>query len=391
MNRGALMLAIAGCIGFGCLAPDIGKASSGYRVLYSFGGYDDGAFPTEGLTEFGGALYGTTSEEGPHGGGTVFRLDHGGAERVLYGFATYGVTGQSPAGRLVTFQSGLYGTTSWGGAYGDGVVFAINKSMKLRVIHSFGARGDCSRPATGLTLFDGVLYGTTTEGGATGGGCIFTISPSGAERIIYSFPPIDFYRKVNPSAIVAFDGALYGTTSAGGDYGYGTVFSIDANGTEKTLHSFGDNTDGRVPHGGLYVLNGLLYGATHEGGDLGYGTVFSIDTNGSERVLHSFGAGSDGKSPTGGLVAMNGMLYGTTSEGGGVSRGSCDFGCGILFSIDSSGVESVLHNFGAKLDGAIPSTGLIAADGILYGTTASGGTKTQHRKAGFGTVFAFTP
>jgi uncharacterized repeat protein (TIGR03803 family) len=72
-----------------------------------------------------GNLYGTTSYGGAQGGGTVFKLDAAGNERVLYSFKGY-PDGREPWGGLVRDPAGnLYGTTVYGGLYDQGTVFKI--------------------------------------------------------------------------------------------------------------------------------------------------------------------------------------------------------------------------------------------------------------------------
>ena len=94
----------------------------------------------------------------------------------------------------------------------------------------------------------------------------------------------------SPFGGVVRDGAgnLYGTTELGGTHGVGTVFKVDANGTEAVLHSFKGGTDGAYPFDGLVRdIAGNLYGTTEFGGTDGIGTVFKVDTSGSETVLQS--------------------------------------------------------------------------------------------------------
>ena len=72
-------------------------------------------------------------------------------------------------------------------------------------------------------------------------------------------------------------GTLYGTTAYGGAYGKGTVFSMSLTGTdEKVLHSFGHGSDGETPLAGLIYVKGALYGTTSAGGKDGDGTVFAL-------------------------------------------------------------------------------------------------------------------
>src|SRR2546423_1467974 len=112
--------------------------------------------------------------------------------------------------------------------------------------------------------------------------------------------------------------------------------------------------------------NGTLYGTTSAGGVAGQGTLFTINTNGGDyRILHSFtDAPSDGGDLRAALMeASDGVLYGTTSWGG-------PYGAGLLFKVSKNGSGySVLHNFtNAPGDGAKPfAAPLESSDGALYG------------------------
>src|SRR6266567_3159751 len=91
----------------------------------------------------------------------------------------------------------------------------------------------------------------------------------------------------NPSAgLILSNDVLYGTASAGGSSGAGTVFALNANGMGFTnLHSFTapandsfgfyTNIDGAYPLAGLLLSGGTLYGAANNGGTSGHGTVFA--------------------------------------------------------------------------------------------------------------------
>jgi len=183
---------------------------------------------------------------------------------------------------------------------------------------------------TGLIHVKSHLYGTT-QGGGAGGGVVFSLNrKTGAEEVLYSFcGQQNCLDGFNPRGLIDVDGTLYGTTLQGGSYncdqgqGCGTVFSLDpTTGAHTVLHSFGSGTDGTTPVAGLIHVNGALCGTTGAGGatgcgTLGCGTVFSIDPNtGAETVIYSFGAGTDGRGPEAGLTAVNGKFYGTTAEGG---------------------------------------------------------------------------
>ena len=247
------------------------------------------------------------------------------------------------------------------------------------VLYDFSGGVDGKYPYSRLMLVNGEVYGTTHEGGALGYGTIFKVNASGTETVLYSFAgsPDGAY----PYAGLLHDAAgnLYGTTKAGGVSGYGTVFKLDANGTESVLHSFGGGTDGASPYAGVIRdAVGNLYGTTSGGQpDSRYGTVFTIDSSGTETVLYGFTSTSDGGNP-GGILARDGAgnLYGTAGSGG--VRDS-----GLVFKLDTEGIESALYTFSGKNGDPIgPSSGLIRDDqGNFYGTSIAGGT---HRN---GTVY----
>jgi uncharacterized repeat protein (TIGR03803 family) len=165
-------------------------------------------------------------------------------------------------------------------------------------------------------------------------------------------------------------GNLYGTTNGGGASGAGVVFQIDPSGNETVLYNFTGGADGGFPFGGLIRDSaGNLYGTTNGGGASGAGVVFKVDRAGNETMLYSFTGGPDGGYPLWVVLARDsaGNLYGTTS-GGGAS------GNGVVFKLDPSGNETVLHSFTGGADGSSPFAGVVlGSNGNLYGTTPFGG------------------
>ncbi|MBV9102666.1 MAG: hypothetical protein JO060_03690 [Candidatus Eremiobacteraeota bacterium] len=186
--------------------------------------------------------------------------------------------------------------------------------------------------------------------------------------------------------IVARNGAIYGTTSLGGAYNYGTIFELLPSGQEKLLHTYTGGADGGGPQSGLVADGkGNLYGTTLFDGPRGYGTLFKIAPNGTETVLHGFAAGNDGASPFDRpLLDRNGNLFGTTSSGGGPNCGSV--GCGTVFEVTPDGSEKIIYSFLGDYDGESPWDSVIEDQGgNLYGTTEFGG------GANWGTVFVVSP
>jgi uncharacterized repeat protein (TIGR03803 family) len=136
----------------------------------------------------------------------------------------------------------------------------------------------------------------------------------------------------------------------------------------------------------------VFYGTTDLGGH-GFcfdGTFFSLTKSGEEHVLFKFKGPSDGHNPNQGLVAVNGVLYGTTSGGGGGCRPEA--GCGTVFAITLSGREHTLYHFKGGTDGLTPSGGLVWLNGRFYGATWYGGVTSECPGSpwgtGCGTIFS---
>ncbi len=127
----------------------------------------------------------------------------------------------------------------------------------------------------------GNLYGTTSVGGSThgnaGDGVVFKYNiRSNTFSLVHTFTGLD---GTQPSGALITDGKgnFYGTTLAGGKDGYGTVFEFNSSGTLTTLYSFTNGTDGANPYGGVTLdSSGNLYGTTTRGGQDGWGTLFEI-------------------------------------------------------------------------------------------------------------------
>ena len=152
-----------------------------------------------------------------------------------------------------------------------------------------------------------------------------------------------------------------------------------------------EGRNGKGPSGSLIQgVDGNFYGITAWGGATGNGTVFKVTPAGELTTLYSFcllANCADGQVPWGGLLlAANGVIYGTTGYGGtSTCWGGTTPGCGTVFEVTPGGVLTTLHSF-AGADGAYPSATLVqGADGNLYGTTQYGGANND------GTVFLITP
>ena len=266
----------------------IGTSGAGYSVIYNFTGANgDGANPTAGLIRGGdGALYGTTYGGGTNNHGTVFQISADGTGySIIHSFTGAKSDGAVPDAPLILGADGMfYGTTYGGGTNNHGTVFRLGPGgTGFSVLHSFtGTNGDGAQPESGLMQgADGALYGTTYEGGSGSGyGTVFRIATNGTGyTVLYRFQGAAAGDGAYPFAALfqGADGALYSTAQYGGDNSLGTVFRIGTDGTGYSiLYSFtGTNGDGTEPEASLMQgADGALYGTTYAGGNQNLGTVF---------------------------------------------------------------------------------------------------------------------
>jgi uncharacterized repeat protein (TIGR03803 family) len=275
------------------------------------------------------------------------------------------------------------------------------------VLYSFPGSVNGANPYGGLIADSaGALYGTTGGGGTStncslGSGCgtVFKLTPpSWTPTVLYSFQGATVGDGSGPQGSLVFDkkGSLYGTTSSGGAYGFGTVFELTpptvSGGawTETILYSFKGGTDGASPASNVIFDLTTLVGTTPVGGASNFGTVFQLTPpkkKGSpwtEAILYSFTGRSDGGKPYGGVVLKAKNLYGTTLDGGPSSQGA-------VFELLAPTVagkpwtENVIYGFTGGKDGGKPYAGVVfGKSGVLCGTTGLGG-------SGYGVVFQLTP
>jgi uncharacterized repeat protein (TIGR03803 family) len=370
------------------------------RILHSFTNGSDGAVPHAGLILSGNTLYGTTEEGGTifainNGSGTVFSINTDGTGFTnLYNFTAINHytnrDGAGPEGSLILSGNTLYGTTFIGGNPGYGTIFAVNTNgTGFTNLFNFDYYDGLAVEA-GLILSGNTLYGAAAGGGGSSfDGTVFAISSNGSGFTnLYNFSALvsntnsDGYQ---PTGSLLLSGnKLYGTASAGGTNGNGTVFAVNTDGSGFIdLHSFTTtinngfptNYDGTHPVAGLILSGNTLYGTASGGGTNGHGTVFAVNTDGSGfKILYSF---SDGDSaPEGSLILSGNTLYGTTS-------GDQNGGEGTVFAVNTDGTSFTnLYNFTGGSNGLYSRCSLVLSGNTLYGTTDQGGS------FGYGTVFA---
>ena len=263
-------------------------------------------------------------------------------------------------------------------------------AQNYSVIHSFRGSGDGAFPLTGVTISPGgQIYGTTRLGYSYGN--VYNVKNSGGTWTVtnlYAFHGGTDGQAPLANVIIGRDGALFGTTSQGGDqncygFGCGTVFKLQpqphfmvtfGGWKETQLTHFEGNGDGANPVGNLtFDAEGNLYGAAACEYNNCPGIIFKLTPSGgswTRSIIYSFAGGIDGSQPLGGVTfGPDGNLYGVTLQGG-IGNG------GTVFELIRSGsgwTKSTLHNF-ATTEGTAPFGGLyIDSSGTLYGTTTSSG------------------
>lgn len=353
-------------------------------VLTTLGSLDgiNGRYPYATLlSDSVGNLYGTATEGGAFNFGTIFKWS---AEtgKITTIAAFNKSNGARPHGSLIADADGnLYGTTNFGGAFDLGTVFRVNSGTNtLTTLMSFD-KANGAFPLAGLVAdSEGNLYGTTSRGGSYNYGTIFRLAEGSNE--LTTLVSFNGFTGLSPEATLIIDAAnnLYGTTFYGGENAYGSIFRLATDTNVMTqLFSF-DTPAGANPRGGLVAdSQGNLYGTTYSYGPEGHGTVFKLSALMKALIPLVAFDGANGAFPTSGLLAdADGNLYGTTVLGGDKYRGT-------VFRIAAGSHEfTTLLSFDGT-DGNNPFGGLISdLQGNLYGTTGYGGDFT------FGAIFKLT-
>jgi uncharacterized repeat protein (TIGR03803 family) len=240
------------------------------------------------------------------------------------------------------------------------------------VLYSFTGAGNGEYPRDNWSLLidsKDDVYGTTpyTTEPRQGRGTVFRLSSAGQLSLLDKFNSNDPDGKEPYGGLTADKtGDLYGTTSAGGQNGWGTIFELTppkpghSGWTETILHSFERGFDGAGPSQTL-AMDGMgnLYGSAGYG-EQGGGTVFKLSKSGVFAVLHYFSNGTDGTDgdgPGGLVLDPTGNIYGITGVGG-INSCNGERGCGVVFELTPNGQETVLYSFAGGTDGGLP-VGLI--------------------------------
>jgi len=259
-------------------------------VIYSFGSQlHDGSGPEAGLAmDSTGNLYGTTTKGGSSGYGTVFMLVRSVSgtwtEKILHNFGVKPDGAAPVAGVTLDSSGNLYGTTSEGGTDGYGTVFELEKasSWAESILHSFENLDDGTTPYAGLVPTpSGSLLGAATDGGSQGGGTVFQLTWLAGKWNFFVLTSLPGWGISGSFRNLTFDGVdtIYATTHCDGVDNSGTVYKlalVKGKWVYTLLYTFTGGDDGEYVFSNLVPMGGKLYGTSNIGGTLGKGVIFEV-------------------------------------------------------------------------------------------------------------------
>jgi uncharacterized repeat protein (TIGR03803 family) len=381
------------------------EVTNNYAKKLDFNGVENGREAQGSLIQAdNGKLYGMTSTGGEYDNGVFFEWDTETDTYIKKIDFDETENGRYSYGSLLNAGHGkLYGLTTFGGLYSQGVLFEWDPSNDLYTKKlDFNYLENGGLPTFLMRTNNNKIYVMTVSGSVNEGGAIVECDPVlnvYSKKIGFENYFAENGKYPNGTLVQADNGKLYGMTSQGGvgsDTAYGSYFNgvifefdpvtnIYAKKFDFKWCETGGNSTGSLVKG----INGKLYGMTPEGGLyydstsglVSHGVLFEwdpfIDTFSIKYKFNNI----NGSYPLGSLLQANdGYLYGMTSEGG-------TYGYGVIFAFDP--VMAILtkkFDFNLDIDGGDPRGSLIQAEnGILYGTTYSGGENN------YGVLFEWDP
>ena len=371
------------------------------HVVHKFGGSTfDGSISRCTMVAVNGYMYGTTTNGGTSGIGSIFRISPLGQYQVVYSFSalpqgTGGELGPSPsngsnpAGPLASVGGVIYGTTVLGGFQNRGVLYSFDVvTNRFSVIHQFKMHH--ADNATGAVTDGTYIVGTVEVGGeGTTSGVYYHNISTGTTKF-KNFEDA-FGKAMTFAPPVKWGSAFVGVTTTGGSANGGTVYSFVPNteeGTLAILHEFSGIGADSSPVD-VRVINDTLYGVTgsYTGNS---GELFSLSMSTSSQVpnfsvLHQFANDHDASTPMRAPVMVP-TPSGQKLVGLLLNGGTNGYGAVYTSSLDGSNY-SLIHAFNGS-DSGMSCNGLVTgSDGNLYGI----GNPLSSTGAGVASIFRMGP
>jgi uncharacterized repeat protein (TIGR03803 family) len=189
---------------------------------------------------------------------------------------------ERPEAAIYASDGNYYGVAHTANA-STGYIYRVTPSGVLTKLHSFPAetfKGYFAVPL--LQAGDGNLYGATPNGGANGTGAIYKVGLDGQYTALYSFPKGNLG---GPTALIeGGHGNLYGATLGNVKKGgYSQLFRIDKTGRYSVVYSMSaQRLDGACQCSLVEGSDGVIYGSAVAGGIYGGGVYFALDAGESK-------------------------------------------------------------------------------------------------------------
>ncbi len=317
-------------------------------------------------------IWGITNKGGSGTIGTVYNTDNNGTNQTLLNEFAADNPGSKPFGDLIEVNNVLYGFTSEGGSFNDGVLFSFDlNTQQYALLHNFDGTLSGSNPKGKLMQANnGLLYGVTSRGGANDGGVLFSFNIG--TNTFSKLHDFTFVSGIEPDGglVEQTVGELYGVTFRGGVNDKGVLFKFTIAGNNyQNLFDF-NALNGENPRGTLLVTpNGYLMGLTSNGGVNSKGVVFGYRVSTSTFAKHVDFSVLSGGNPEGSLVfhPVTGKCYGLAATDGANNQGS-------LFRLDTNGTAFLkLYDFQQLTGGHPKGTLTLAGSNKFVGNTYDGG------------------
>jgi uncharacterized repeat protein (TIGR03803 family) len=260
-------------------------ANGEVRLLANFGG-EHGYLPGGRLVRASdGYIYGVTSAGGDagrgfYGGGTIFRINASHQIETVHSFEHRPWNPCFPSGGLVELDGYLYGSTYYCGDHNYGQIYRMNlQTFAVERLHSFDVPGIWGPGGDLLLAADGKLYGGAEGGHPDISSVIFRIDPSGANLEVVHRYTSEENTAAAPGLVQDPSGDILGVTSGDSFRSRGQVFRLNPEVGYQIIHRFPDAAGHPAnPGSGLTRgPDGTYYGSSAAGGrNVYYGTLYRL-------------------------------------------------------------------------------------------------------------------
>jgi uncharacterized repeat protein (TIGR03803 family) len=344
-----------------------------------------------------GKIYGICEQGGQYNKGAIFEIDPVTlvyTKKIDFQDPDYGVW---PSCTLIEADNHkLYGFTDGYSDDGSKLFEYDPETNQLVVKYIFNNALNGRSPVGSLTKGEnGKLYGTTCSGGINGVGVIYEWDPI---TDIYS-KKIDFDSSMSGVTYYASPLVQYGNGNFYGMFrdnkgGREVIFEWDVtnNCIKNQIIAYGDMMGQRIYRDLILADNGKIYGVTSNGGQYDFGTLIELDPiEDSYSIKNELYYSNSGSHPFGSLLTSeNGKMYGMSS-----GKDIYNLSDGSIFEWDPK-----TCNFQNKFDfddkmGSHPKGSLMqASNGKFYGMTENGGAwfdETNSTYKAYGVLFEWDP